>query len=686
AVVAGDTWRFTVLSPRLIRLEWDAGGRFVDERTQVVVDREFGVPDFTVEELGAGVQITTSHLRLRYSGGPFTGSSLSITLLRGGTDVHYTTWRYGDAYPQHLPLRGNLFGTARTLDEVDGACPLDSGILATYGFATLDDSTSVVLTADGWVAPRSGVGEAGPGHDLYFFGHGRDYAGALADYHRLTGPTPLVPRAVLGNWWSRYWPYSASEYLALLDRFAAETIPFSVAVIDMDWHLVDIDPAIGTGWTGYTWNPDLFPDPAGFLAGVHERGLLATLNVHPADGVRRHEERYGEVARALGLDPDDGDPIEFDVTSREFVDAYLTHLHHPREAEGVDFWWVDWQSGGTTRLPGLDPLWMLNHIHYTDSGRDGRRPLTFSRYAGPGSHRYPVGFSGDTITTWESLDFQPYFTATAANIGYPWWSHDIGGHMFGERDAEMAVRWFQLGVFSPVNRLHSAHSPFAAKEPWAYGPRAAAVMVPFLRLRHRLVPYLYTAAWDAHTEHAALVRPMYHEHPLVQEAYLVPNQAMVGEHLMLAPITRPEGVRTHVASVAAWLPPGRWTDLFTGLTYAGDRQLTLHRGLAHYPVLARAGAVVPLQADALADIREVPDALELRVFPGDGVSHLVEDDVAGVPGKKDRREVVFRQRLAVADDESAELVLVAEPAVGPAFGRPRAVAVDVVGVSSASSV
>ena len=143
-------------------------------------------------------------------------------------------------------------------------------------------------------------------------------------------------------------------------------------------------------------------------------------------------------------------------------------------------------------MAGIDPLWMLNHFHFLDSARDGKRPLTFSRYAGPGSHRYPVGFSGDTLITWASLDFQPYFTATASNIGYGWWSHDIGGHMFGGKDDELATRWVQLGVFSPILRLHSSLSPFNTKEPWRFGPEARAVMTEFLRLRHRLVPYLHT--------------------------------------------------------------------------------------------------------------------------------------------------------------------------------------------------
>lgn len=679
AVVEGATYRITVLTSRLLRLEWHPEGAFVDQPTQTVADRSFDVPGFTVADVGGSLEVRTDHLRLRYDRGPFSASGLSVTLTRGAADPHYSTWRFGETYPQSLPGRGNLLGTARTLDEVDGACPLEPGILATYGFAVLDDSSTVLLSADGWVAPRPSGGR-----DLYLFAHGLDYRAALADYHRLTGPVPLVPRFVLGNWWSRYWPYRADEYLGVMDRFRGESIPLSVAVIDMDWHVTAVDPELGTGWTGYTWNRELFPDPPAFLAELHDRGLAVTLNVHPADGIRRHEEAYPAVAQALGVDPASGEAVEFDVTSRKFVDAYLAHVHHPLEDQGVDFWWIDWQSGGATAIAGLDPLWMLNHIHYHDSARAGRRPLTFSRYAGPGSHRYPVGFSGDTITTWESLDFQPYFTATAANIGYPWWSHDIGGHMFGSRDVEMAVRWFQLGVFSPVNRLHSSSSPFASKEPWGYGPVAERIMAAFLRLRHRLVPYLYTAAWAAHTEEVALVRPMYHDHPSAVAAYHVPNQAMLGEHLLVAPITTAEDTAAHLASARAWLPEGAWIDVFTGHRHDGGRTVTLHRGLAGYPVLARAGAVVPLAADAMADISTAPAALDLRVFPGTAVSHLVEDDGSAHPGPQQRRAVRIEQWLEVHPDATATLTVTLRPERGEA--DVRTVCLDVVGVASADGV
>lgn len=683
AIVTGDKYRFTVLSPRLIRMEWHDRGQFIDERTQLVVSRDFPLPEFTVTRHDdGGIEILTEYLQLRYDGHEFSEAGLSVQLLKGATDPHYSAWRYGFEYPQQPPFRGNLLGTARTLDEVDGATELDFGILATFGFAIADDSSSALLSEDGWIAARP-ESEATERKDLYLFAHGRDFHAALVDYHRLTGPNPVVPRYTLGNWWSRYWPYSEKEYLDLMDRFEDESIPLSVSVIDMDWHLVTIDPEIGTGWTGYTWNRELFPDPERFLRELHDRGLAVTLNVHPADGVRRHEEAYPQMAEAVGIDPASGLPVAFDITNREFVDAYLKYLHHPMEDQGVDFWWLDWQSGGATNVRGLDPLWMLNHIHFHDSGREGKRPLTFSRYAGLGSHRYPVGFSGDTITTWESLDFQPYFTNTAANVGYTWWSHDIGGHMMGYKDVEMTVRWCQYGVFSPINRLHSSYSAFTTKEPWAFGPRACDVIGRFMRLRHRLVPMLYTAAWQAHTDSVQVVRPMYHDHPSDGTAYLTPNQSMMGEHLLVAPITAAEDPDAKLGAVHAWLPEGGWFDLFTGQRYEGGSHLMMHRPMEQMPVLARAGAVLPL-AEALEPITNAPAKLTFRVFPGSGVSHLIEDHGEGTPTAEDRNITRFVQELSVHDDGAATIRLVIEPTTGPNPLAVRDVVVEIVGATSVS--
>ena len=614
-VLQGDHYRITVLDAGLVRLEYDESGTFEDRASQTAVHRAFPATDFKVTEKDGLLEIHTERLHLIYDKGPFTTHGLSVQAT-GGYHSNDSVWRYGTKTP-------NLGGTARTLDDIDGAIPLEDGVLAFNGVAVVDDSRTVLLEDDGWIAERR------PGTlDLYVFSYGRDYKAALKALYALTGPTPLLPRYALGNWWSRYHPYTADEYVDLMDRFRAARIPLSVAVIDMDWHWVDIDARYGSGWTGYTWNTDLFPDPKQFLADLHDRGLATSLNVHPAEGVHAHETAYTAIAERMGIDPDSELPVNFDPTDPDFIEAYFEELHHPLEDEGVDFWWLDWQQGGVTKVAGLDPLWLLNHFHYLDSGRDGKRPLTFSRYAGIGSHRYPIGFSGDTHITWESLDFQPYFTATASNAGYGWWSHDIGGHFKGYRDDELATRWVQLGVFSPVNRLHSGLNPFNTKEPWRFPAAAEQVMNDFLRLRHRLLPYVATMNLRAHAEGEPIVQPMYYDHPEEGVAYDVPNQFMFGSELLVAPITSPADRDTGLGRVKAWLPEGTWTDVFTGQTYTGGRSLYLHRDLTSIPVLARAGAIVPHAAeDELLHGSGVPSVVELEVYPGaDGDFTLAEDN------------------------------------------------------------
>jgi alpha-glucosidase (family GH31 glycosyl hydrolase) len=647
AVVRGDHYRITVLTDGLLRLEYSADGAFEDRASAFALYRDLPVPPFRVIDGPHHLEIITARLHLVYDRGPLSTSGLSIQV-RGNISSYHSIWRFGE-------VPDDFGGTARTLDMADGAVPLEPGVVSRWGFALLDDSRSLVLDAQGWVAPRDGSRT-----DLYFFGYGRDYPAALRAFHAVSGHAPLLPRYALGNWWSRYHRYTAQEYVALINRFRAEGLPFTVAVVDMDWHLVDVDPRFGSGWTGYTWNRDLFPDPAQFLAWLHENGLRVTLNVHPADGVRAFEDSYPDMARALGIDPSAGDPIAFDVTDQAFLTAYFDILHRSLERDGVDFWWIDWQSGPHSRIAGIDPLWMLNHFHFLDNARDGKRPLTFSRYAGPGSHRYPVGFSGDTLVTWASLDFQPYFTATASNIGYGWWSHDIGGHMFGAKDDELATRWVQYGVFSPILRLHSGNSPFNSKEPWRFGGPAREAMTAALRLRHRLVPYLHTMNHRAARADEPLVQPMYWSYPDSPEAYLVPNQYSFGTELVVAPITSPADPALQLAGVSAWLPPGTWIDVFTGLVYDGGRRLLMYRDLSGIPVLAGAGAIIPLSAD-LAGNNAIgnPAALELLVVIGaDSSFELIEDDDSGTG--LDPRTVA---RTPISFDQTSGTVT-----VGPATG------------------
>ena len=614
AIIQGEKYRFTVLTEEMIRLEYCEDGQFEDRATQCVIDRKFKVPEYQVIENEESLEIITDKIHLVYNKQKFTDYGLSVQV-RGNISVYHSIWHFGEEAT-------DLRGTARTLDEADGAIELEHGIISRFGYGILDDSRSLVITEDGWVEPRKE-----DCIDIYFLGYGHEYEHCLKDYYHLTGKTPLLPRYALGNWWSRFYRYNDQEYKALMTRFEKEEIPFSVSVIDMDWHLVDIDPKYGSGWTGYTWNKELFPDPKEFMTWLHDHGLKVTLNVHPAGGVQAHEEKYKEMAEAMGRDWEKEEPVNFDVTDQKFLKAYFEYLHHPNEEEGVDFWWLDWQQGGLSKIPGLDPLWMLNHYHYLDSGRRGKRRLTFSRYAGMGSHRYPVGFSGDTIISWESLAFQPYFTANASNVGYGWWSHDIGGHMKGYRDEELSTRWIQFGVFSPIMRLHSSNSAFTGKEPWNYNAVSENIMKRYLKLRHEMIPYLYTMNYHASHDGQPLIRPMYYLEPEQPEAYEVPNEYYFGTELVVCPITEPTDKAAGTACVKAWIPEGKWYDIFSGLKYDGGRMLELYRSLEDMPVLAKEGAIIPLtDLTEYTNSVENPKELAVKIVPGKKNAFILMED------------------------------------------------------------
>ncbi|KAF2733526.1 hypothetical protein EJ04DRAFT_513169 [Polyplosphaeria fusca] len=641
AIVAGEKFRFTILTDGLLRYEWAEDGVFEDRASTFAINRELSVPDYYTWDRGAdGIEIVTKRFHVLYNKKKFSEEGF-VVYLKGQVS---SKWQYGQTM-------SNLGGTVRTLDNVNGRCDMSSGVLSREGIALIDDTKTMLFEKEGWIAPR----KSGDRKDGYIFCYGHDYRDAMRAYYTISGSQPLLPRFALGNWWSRYHRYDREEYLSIMDHLDNDDVPLNVAVLDMDWHLVQIPSGYGSGWTGYTWNRDLFPNPRGFLQELHDRDLKTTLNVHPADGIRAYEDQYEEVAKYLGIDPSTKQPASFDCTSKQFMDAYFDIVHHEHEASGVDFWWIDWQQGDSSKLPGIDPLWVLNHFHFLDIGRGSQRPIIFSRFGGPGSQRYQIGFSGDSFMTWESLNFQPEFTATASNIGYGWWSHDIGGHQQGYKDDELTTRWVQLGCWSPILRLHSSANPFNTREPWAFNPEACKVMEDTLRLRHRLIPYLYTMNARSATDDEPLCQPMYWDYPEIDEAYKVPNQFRFGSELIVIPVTQGRSGITHLGAAKAWLPAGRFVDIFTGVVYDGDRELTLHRTLAGTPALAAEGAIIPLDAAYRPPNGSPnPEALEVIIVVGaDGSFNLIEDDGSGTHVETGDFAIVDEDGVEAASDNNA---------------------------------
>ncbi len=611
-IIIKDGYRITLLTPSLVRLEVQKDNKFNDYATQVFWNRNLPVVDYKIKEDLASLQIITSKVAFYFDKG--VGKITKVLLSSKWVDCDN---------------KNNLGGTCRTLDFRIGAVGIGNGLLSRDGVSVYEDDS--LLLIDGRTASKQYKGS-----DTYIFAYGNSYRECLKDFYAISGKVPMLPKYVLGNWWSRYKAYSQEEYIALMERFEKENIPLTVATIDMDWHWVDVNERFNTnykgnffvyppGWTGYSWNTELFPDYRTFLKWLGDHNYAITVNLHPAAGIRSFEDCYEAMAKGMGIDPKSKQDIPFDLSDNNFINNYFDAVHRPFEKEGVDFWWIDWQQGKKSTVADLDPLWALNHYHFLDKSSSNVRGVILSRYSGLGSHRYPLGFSGDTFVYWKNLKFQPYFTSTASNVGYGWWSHDIGGHQLGVSSEEMYLRWLQFGVFSPVNRLHSTSHDLLGKEPWYRSAPIRELSNKFLRLRHALIPYIYTMNYLSHTEGRSLCEPMYYSYPDSEMSYTVPNQYTFGTELIVSPVVSPNDKTLNMAKTEVWLPEGRYTDIFTGKIYQGGRKYIMFRDIDSIPALAKEGAIIPL-AQTTDNSIDNPAKLELLIYRGNNSFTLYEDD------------------------------------------------------------
>ena len=712
ATIRDGRARFEVLAPTLIRLEYAADGRFEDRPTLIAANRRLRTTRFTTKVVNGIRVIRTSRLTLRYrvGSGYFRRDNLVILVKVGRRVVSAHPRFTGPPGPPPPPpnpptrtqappnsdphpaprTKGNLGGWSRGLDDQTGPIPLHDGLLSRDGWYLLDDSRGVILThtARGFTVRPSRSAKAY--QDGYLFGYGHAYRRGLRDLRALTGPAPLLPRRAFGNWYSRYWPFSAADLQALIRRAHSEHVPLDVLGIDTDFKapvatfaavadtVLGIPPTYPYAWNGWNWNTDLFPHPASFVAWLHSQGVAVDLNVHPSIGSRdphwaaTQQRSGGLIAGSTSCNYFMADPQQcgvFDWTNPRHDAAYFA-LHSPFEREGVDFWWLDWCCDESrARAPGLTEDTWINHLYAAHNRARGSRWPSFARmgasywsYFGPqepgafAEHRQTIHFTGDADATWQMLDFESRFTASEGNIGLPYVSHDIGSFKGKHLADDMYVRWVQFGAFQPINRLHSNHGD---RLPWEYSGKARRVAASFLRLRESLGPYLYTLARSAHDSGTPIVRGMYLRWPEQNDAYRYDREYMLGDQLLVAPVATPGDP----GQKAVWFPPGRWVDFFTGKRYRGPRVVKLTVPLERMPVFARAGGIVPSRPYGPHEPVRPPDPLILTVWGGGaGRFRLYEDrgDGLGYLGRS------FAFTRIVHDDRGRRGTLVT---IGPERGR-----------------
>ena len=386
--------RLTLITPTLFRLEFAHDGKFIDDPTIFAYDRSNLLPAdrFEVRALGGDrYEITTEALRIVYEhdGFPFGLHNFAAYYKLNGKEKKFTN---------RCIFRNNLGGPVETLDRVTGEIPMQDGLLSRDGWYVIDDERSDLLV-DGWLRPRDTRSHV---QDQYCFVYGNDYKAALADLGAIGGRVPMTRKYIHGVWYCRYWDYTSEEFLSIIDGYEQNDFPLDNLVFDMGWHTYDAK--IGTGhagsrsWTGYTWERKRIPDPGALIAEVHRRGVTVSLNDHPHDGIRPHEEMYGAFMKDMGADP--AKPLLFDLGDRKYMETFFKHAHHTTEDMGVDFWWLDWQQNylyPEVRGYRSTSLQWINELYYRETERKGLRGAGYSRWAGWGDHRHPIQFSGDLI-------------------------------------------------------------------------------------------------------------------------------------------------------------------------------------------------------------------------------------------------------------------------------------------------
>ena len=603
--------RFTVYRPGCIRMEYAEEGRF-SPYAPLIAGRRLPRPSrAVVERTKDRLVIGTERFTLEYrnDGREFSRNNLRI--------VHRNAFGKKIVWTPGKADSGNLGTVTRSLDnwkQQPDPCPVQ-GILSTDGGHLLENPGGVYWNSRyrwpenlaRWVK-----------FDGFFFAYGADYVSALTDLVHVLGRIPLVPIWALGFWYSRWYPYRSRDLLRLVERYRKEGIPIDVMMIDTDWR---------GGWAGYDWCRKYFPDPRRTLGDLHRLGVRVGLNDHPGydayEPLPERDSHRPAITKRLGHLPHEG-KLVCDWSRPDAVRTWEEVLLGPFHDQGVDFWWIDgWTK---SQFGGNDAqLWLNQRYFELREKKTGKRGIILSRWGGPGSHRYPVQFSGDTYSTWETLRNQVDFTADSCGLGAVYWSHDIGGFHDREIDEEIFIRWAQFGAFSPIFRTHSA---FGIREPWKFSRKALRIFRHYTRLRYALLPYLYSLAWVTHRKGLPLVRPMYLESGGEDpRTYRARQQYMLGPFLMVVPAVGPAPKNGGCYVRRAYFPRGEWYELEGDRIISGPSFRMVRLPLQRIGIYVKEGAILPC-ATVGKNTEFDPSVIELNCYPGQESSdfELYEDD------------------------------------------------------------
>jgi alpha-glucosidase len=546
---------------------------------------------------------------------------------------------------------------------------------------------------------QDGVAFSSEGGEMnYYFIAGPALPNVLGRYADLTGHMPMPPKWALGHQQSRYSYFPDSLAEDIVKRYRAHDLPLDV--LHLDIHYMD-------GYRVFTWNPERFPHPAEFIGRLAQQGVKVVAIVDPGvkmqppvagsvDTLERpevapHEKSYyvynQGAAAGYFLKRASGEVYQGRVWPGQsvFVDYTIDaaakwwgDLHRAYLDNGVAGIWTDMnepsdftdKSGKTQGDVVWDDLgahssyaqnrnlFALGMTRATYEGlarlRPDRRPFVITRSGFAGIQRYSTMWTGDNNSTWEALALTlPMFQSLGLS-GQPFIGSDIPGFM-GRADGELMVRWYQAGFLVPFCRNHANNNAYD-HEPWRFGPYYEDIVRKYLKLRYRLMPFLYTTLEEAHRTGVPLFRPLLLNFPDDENTVDLDDEYMIGTDLLAAPI-----VTQGATSRRVYFPPGTWYDLWTGARQNGGTMRQIEAPLEATPVYVRGGGVLPMGVE-MNYVSEKPEApVTLHVYPdanGSAAGSLYEDDDLSPDYQKgvSRRTVVTYRESAGAATVTLEAI------------------------------
>lgn len=599
SVFTGSKYRITVLSTSLIRFEYNESGQFEERPTEIVKCRNFKKSMVSSKINEDILTIETEYFRLEYdTTKPFFGAKImpgnTLRVFIKNTDK---MWYFGH------PEARNFGGTYPSLEDLK-SIKLMPGLYSPDGIASIDDSKSQVVEPGGALKPRvSGI------VDTYVFVYNKDFKVCLKDYYQLTGMPPLIPKWALGVWYGRDKMQNQNQVVNLIQDFKNYEIPLSVLTFSSKWHQINNNTN-----SGFSWNKQLFPNPKQLTDYLKSQHVRLGLTINPQDGIYPSEEFYSQAATYLAVTNNQVIPINFN--DPKWVDVFLKLFLHPLEIIGADFFINNWNT---------NQLSLINRYLYIDNNRSEKRGMILSRNGMKASHRYPIHYTGEIKTGFDTLAMLPRFNMAGANIGLSWICHDIGGYIGGIENPDLYIRFLQLGCFSPILRLNEAEGKYYKRLPWLWDINTQMIANNYLKFRYKLMPYLYSEAYRYHMYGDPIIKPLYYEDITLYDSVLYKNQYRFGSQLLVAPITTPMDPVIKRSILRIYLPAGDWYDLTTAKKYKGNTYYISFYKEEEYPVFASAGAIVPITNNITNNIAN-PTELEINIYPGANNNYNIYED------------------------------------------------------------